>query len=47
MLDINLIRESPDVVRGGMCKVGADPAIVAEVLEVDRQWRSCARNAIG
>jgi seryl-tRNA synthetase len=39
MLDINLFRESPDVVRDGMRKVGEDPAIVDRVREADAEWR--------
>jgi seryl-tRNA synthetase len=39
MLDINLIREEPDYVKNGMDKVGADPALIDRVLELDEQWR--------
>lgn len=39
MLDINLIREKPDYVKDGMNKVGADPALIDRVLELDERWR--------
>lgn len=39
MLDINLIREEPDYVKEGMRKVGADPALIDRVRELDEQWR--------
>ncbi len=39
MLDINLIRESPDEVKDGMQKIGADPGMIDRVLELDGQWR--------
>ena len=39
MLDIELIREHPDFVKEGMCKVGQDAAIVDRVLELDADWR--------
>ncbi|MDZ7772057.1 MAG: serine--tRNA ligase [Balneolaceae bacterium] len=40
MLDINLIREQPDLVREGMKKKGEGPLdLVDQVLEADRNWR--------
>ena len=39
MIDINLIREQPDVVRDGMVKRGIDPAPVDEAVELDVKWR--------
>jgi seryl-tRNA synthetase len=39
MLDINLIREQPEVVRAGMKKRGIDPAPVDEVLQLDSRRR--------
>ncbi len=39
MLDIELFREQPDVVREGMEKVGEDPAVVDRVRELDERWR--------
>jgi seryl-tRNA synthetase len=39
MLDIKLLRETPDVVRADLRKRGRDPAVVDQVLEQDRQWR--------
>ncbi|MGC9521948.1 MAG: serine--tRNA ligase [Anaerolineae bacterium] len=39
MLDIQLIREQPDVVRAGLRKRNEDPAIVDEVAAFDVRWR--------
>jgi seryl-tRNA synthetase len=39
MLDINLFRENPDLVKDGMRKVGEDPAVVDRVCEADAEWR--------
>ena len=39
MLDINLFREQPDVVREGLRKRGEDPAIVDEIRELDARHR--------
>jgi seryl-tRNA synthetase len=39
MLDINLIRQDPDVVKEGMVKVGEAPAVIDRVLELDSRWR--------
>ena len=39
MLDINLIRENPEVVRAGMRKRGMDPAPVDQAIVLDEQWR--------
>jgi len=39
MLDINLFREQPEVVRAGMKKRGMDPAPVDEVIRLDSNWR--------
>ena len=39
MLDINLFREQPDVVREGLRKRGEDPAIVDEIRELDSRHR--------
>jgi seryl-tRNA synthetase len=39
MLDINLFREDPDLVKDGMRKVGEDPAVVDRVCEADAEWR--------
>ena len=39
MLDINLIRENPDVVRAGMEKRGMDPSPVDEAFRLDARWR--------
>lgn len=39
MLDINLIRETPEVVRAGMKKRGMDPSPVDEAVQLDARWR--------
>jgi len=39
MLDIRLIRDQPDFVRQGLQKVGADPALVDQVLALDEERR--------
>lgn len=39
MLDIRLIREQPDFVKEGLLKVGADPALVDQVLQLDARRR--------
>jgi len=40
MLDINLIRGNPDLVKEGMRKLGAEPGVIDRVLELDAAWRS-------
>ena len=45
MLDIKLIRENPDEVREGMRRVGADPGIIDEVLDLDERWRAAVAQA--
>jgi seryl-tRNA synthetase len=39
MLDIKLLRETPDVVRADLRKRGRDPAVVDEVRRLDASWR--------
>lgn len=39
MLDLKFIRDHPDLVRAGLRKRGADPALVDRVLEADRRRR--------
>ncbi|MHB1261473.1 MAG: serine--tRNA ligase [Thermoplasmatota archaeon] len=39
MLDIKLLRETPDVVRADLRKRGRDPAVVDQVIALDTQWR--------
>ena len=39
MLDIKLIRERPDFVKGELAKRGVDPAEVDRILEVDQKRR--------
>ncbi len=40
MLDIKIIREQSDLVKDGMGKVGADPAMIDDVLALDERWRA-------
>ncbi len=40
MLDLNLIRRQPDLVKEGLRKRGEDPALVDRVLELDAQRRA-------
>ncbi len=44
MLDINLIRENPDIVREALAKRQEDPAPVERVLELDAQRRDLIQN---
>ncbi len=39
MLDIRILRETPDVVRADLQKRGRDPSVVDSVREQDRLWR--------
>jgi seryl-tRNA synthetase len=39
MLDMKLIRETPEIVRAGMQKRGMDPAPVDEAVKLDVRWR--------
>ena len=45
MLDINLIREQPDVVRKALADRQDDPAPVSQILELDRQRRLTIQEA--
>ncbi len=40
MLDIKLIRETPDIVKKGIARKGADTKVVDEVLEIDKKRRA-------
>lgn len=40
MLDINLIRKNPDLVRAGVAKKNVDPKLVDKFLRLDEAWRS-------
>ncbi len=40
MLDINLIRENPDLVKDGIVKKNADPKLVDKFLRLDKDWRA-------
>lgn len=39
MLDMNLIRENPDLVKDSMRRRNMDPALVDQVLALDAEWR--------
>jgi seryl-tRNA synthetase len=39
MLDIKVLRETPDVVKADLRKRGRDPAVVDQVVALDAQWR--------
>jgi seryl-tRNA synthetase len=39
MININLIRENPDIVKAGMEKKLADPALIDKFLKIDEEWR--------
>jgi seryl-tRNA synthetase len=47
MIDINLIREQPDVVRAGMVKRGIDPAPVDDAVRLDARRRELLTEAEG
>ena len=40
MLDINLVRENPEIVRGALIRRQMDPGVVGELLELDKSRRS-------
>ena len=43
MLDIQLFRERPDVVRDNLRRRGMDPSPVDEVVDLDRRWRQARK----
>lgn len=45
MIDIQLIRDNPNLVRAGMQKRGQDPSLVDEVAKLDESWRSALHEA--
>lgn len=45
MIDINLIRENPEVVRASMKKRGIDPSPVDQAVEKDAHWRKLLMEA--
>ena len=45
MLDIKLIRERPDFVKGELAKRGVDPAEVDRILEADHKRRKLQANS--
>ena len=40
MLDIQMIRQDPDKVKKGLARVGADPGLVDQILEIDAEKRA-------
>src|SRR3972149_8705571 len=44
MLDLKFVRDNPDVVREGLRKRGADPALVDRVIEADRRRRGFVKD---
>ena len=40
MLDINLIRENPDLVRAALQQRSMDISVISRILEIDQQRRS-------
>ncbi len=47
MLDMRRIRENPEEVRGGLERRGADPSLLAAVMEADERRREILREAEG
>ena len=45
MIDIKLIRESPDTVLQAMEKRGEDPSLITEVIELDNAYRQLLKAA--
>ncbi len=45
MLDINLIRESPEIVKQNQKKLNQDPKQVDKILELDKKWREKKKQA--
>ena len=43
MLDINMVRENPELVKASEKKRNRDPALVDEVLSIDAEWRKSLR----
>ena len=39
MLDINLVRENPELVKSNQLKAGQKTITVDEVLKLDKKWR--------
>ncbi|MFA5052634.1 MAG: serine--tRNA ligase [Parcubacteria group bacterium] len=40
MIDINLIRENPELVKSGMKKKQSDPSIADKLVQIDSEWRT-------
>src|SRR3989344_8026722 len=45
MLDINLIRENPELVKNNQKKAGKDEKLVDEILNIDKKWREKKQEA--
>src|SRR3989344_7013744 len=43
MLDINLIRQNPELVKEGIAKKNYDPSLVDDFLAIDREWREVVK----
>src|SRR3989338_5892339 len=43
MLDINLIRQNPELVKEGIAKKNYDPSLVDDFLAIDREWREVTK----
>jgi len=44
MLDINLIRENPDLIKKGIASKNVDPKIVDDFLALDERWRKLVKD---
>ncbi|MFA6022673.1 MAG: serine--tRNA ligase [Candidatus Pacearchaeota archaeon] len=44
MIDINLIRKSPEIVKKNQKRAGKEPGKVDELLELDKEWREIKNN---
>jgi len=47
MIDIRVLRETPDVVRKDLEKRGMDTSVVDEVVSLDKEWRTSLQEAEG
>ncbi len=47
MLDINLVRDSPDTIKANEVKRSRNPGVVDEVLSYDQQWRKALKQVEG
>jgi len=44
MLDVNLIRSNPDLVKKGIASKNVDPKIVDDFLALDERWRKLVKD---